>query len=132
MSSEDKLKAPVETIMRSPAVTAQFSDTVSSVVERMVSYDIGSVIIISGGVPVGIITERDILSKIVRANRDVNKTLAKDVMSSPLITIDAGKSLADALRILRDRKIRRLAVTRGGTLIGIITERRILEYLAST
>lgn len=132
MSSEDKLKAPVETIMRSPAVTAQFSDTVSSVVERMVSCDIGSVIIISGGVPVGIITERDILSKIVRANRDVNKTLAKDVMSSPLITIDAGKSLADALRILRDRKIRRLAVTRGGTLIGIITERRMLEYLAST
>lgn len=124
--------ASVESIMRSPAVTAQFSDTVSSVVERMVSYDIGSVIIISGGAPVGIVTERDIVNKIVRMNKDANKTLARDVMSSPLITIEANKSLADALRVLRDRKIRRLAVTRGGALVGIITERRILEHLAST
>lgn len=132
MLSEDKLMASVESIMRSPAVTAQFSDTVSSVVERMVSYDIGSVIIISGGAPVGIVTERDIVNKIVRMNKDANKTLARDVMSSPLITIEANKSLADALRVLRDRKIRRLAVTRGGALVGIITERRILEHLAST
>ncbi|MDH5687250.1 MAG: CBS domain-containing protein [Candidatus Bathyarchaeota archaeon] len=124
------LKASVESVMRRPPVTTLFSDTISSIAEKMVSKNIGAVIIMSGGTPTGIVTERDIVEKIVRARRDPNKTRAQEVMSSPLLSIEVDRSVADALRLMRDRKTRRLAVTRKGRLVGIVTERRILDSLA--
>jgi len=107
------LKALVETVMRSPPVTALFSDTILFVTEKMVANNIGAVIVMSGGEPAGIVTERDIVEKVVRLHRDPAKTRAQEVMSSPLVSIEAGKSVTDALRMMRDKKIRRLAVTKG-------------------
>lgn len=124
------LKALVETVMRSPPVTALFSDTVLFVTEKMVANNIGAVIVMSGGEPAGIVTERDIVEKVVRLHKDPTKTRAQEVMSSPLISIEAGKSVTDALRMMRDKKIRRLAVTKGGRLVGVVTERRLLDSLA--
>jgi len=115
--------------MRSPPVTALFSDSVSYIAEKMISNNIGAVIIISGGKPSGIVTERDIVEKIVRPRRDPDKTRAMEIMSSPLLTVEAGKSIEEALKIMRDKKIRRLAVTRDGRLVGIVTERRLLNSL---
>jgi len=125
------LKNSVETVMRSPPVTALFSDSVSSVIEKMITNNIGAVVVMSGGNPVGIITERDIIEKVVRSNRDPSKIRAEEIMSSPLISVEADKTLKDALTLMRDKKIRRLGVTRKGKLVGIITERRVLDALAS-
>ncbi len=123
------LNASVESVTRSPPVTALFSDTVSTVTEKMASSNIGAIIIISGGEPAGIITERDIVEKVVRTRKDSGKTRAQEIMSSPLISIEVDKPLREALRIMRDRKIRRLGVTKQGKLIGIVTERRLLDSL---
>ncbi|MEM1582515.1 MAG: CBS domain-containing protein [Candidatus Bathyarchaeia archaeon] len=125
------MKDSVESVMRSPPVTVLFSDSVSIAIEKMISNNIGAIIVISGGNPVGIITERDIIEKVTRVGRDPNKIRAEEVMSSPLISIEADKTIRDALILMRDRKIRRLGVTRRGRLIGIVTERRLLDALAS-
>lgn len=117
--------------MRRPPVTALFSDKVSSVVRKMISNNIGAIIVTSGGNPVGIITERDIVERIVRAGRDPSKTRAEEIMSSPLISIEANKTIRDALVLMRNKKIRRLGVTRKGRLIGVVTERRLLDALAT-
>jgi len=101
-----------------------------TVVYRMVTYAIGAVIIEDQGIPVGIITERDIIEKIVHANKDSTKTFAGDIMSWPLITIEQEKPIGEALRLMQDRDIRRLAVTKAGNLIGIVTERRLLGALS--
>jgi CBS domain-containing protein len=78
----------------------------------------------SGGNAVGIITERDIVGKVIRERGDVSKIRAQEIMSSPLVTVDSGRSVAEALELIRDKKqeIRRLAVTRQGRLVGIVTE----------
>jgi len=123
------LTSPVESVMRSLPVTALFSDSVSHVAEKMIANNIGAIIIISGGKPAGIITERDIMEKVVRTRRDPVKTRAMEIMSSPLLTIEAGKSVAEALKIMRNKKTRRLAVTRNARLVGIVTERRLLDSL---
>ncbi|MEM2876383.1 MAG: CBS domain-containing protein [Candidatus Bathyarchaeia archaeon] len=124
------MKTSVESVMRSPPVMAWFSDTVLSIVEKMVSNNIGAVIVCDNDlVPFGIITERDIIEKIVLTHKDPAKTLAQEVMSSPIISIEADKPITDALKKMRDNQIRRLAVTRNGILVGIITERRILDSL---
>ena len=123
------LKASVESVMRRPPVSALFSDTVSSIVEKMISNNIGAVVITSGGQPAGIVTERDVIEKVVRAHKDPRKTRAQDVMSSPLISIEVDGSVSDTLKTMRDKKIRRLAVTRNGRLVGIVTERRLLDSM---
>jgi predicted transcriptional regulator len=66
---------------------------------------------------------------VVALNKDSAKTLAKDIMSSPLITVDHKNSLTNALEIMCEKKIRRLAVTQNQKVIGIITQRRALEAL---
>jgi len=127
--SEDKLSLPVETVMRAPPLMAQFSDTITTIVDRMVTYDVGCCLIMSGGGHVGIVTERDIMERVVRPGRDASKTIAKDVMSSPIITIECNKPISHALKTMRDKHIRRLGVIKAGKLVGILTERRLLDSL---
>ncbi len=119
----------LESAVRSPPVTSLNSDTVSSILQKMVASDIGAVIVADGDKPAGIITERDILKRVLRTNKDPTKTFARDIMSSPLITVEYNKSLTHALKIMRDKQIRRLAVTQEGKVIGIVTQRRILAAL---
>jgi CBS domain-containing protein len=75
---------------------------------------------------VGIVTERDILRKLVEA--DEYKTLkVSDVMSSPLITIDGQAAIGEAADLITEKGIRRLLVTIDGKIRGIITERDIIR-----
>ena len=95
----------------------------------MITFDIGAVIVSDGNKHYGLVTERDILERVLEASKDPTKTLAKNIMSSPLTTVEYNKSLTDMLKIMHDKQIRRLAVIQEGEAIGIITERRILEAL---
>jgi CBS domain-containing protein len=121
--------ATVGKVMRCPPVTALFSDTLSSIAEKMVTCNIGSVIVMSGDAPTGIITERDIVRRIVIERRDPDQTLAQAVMSSPLVTIEADKSVTEALQLMRNMGIRRLVVVQDDKLVGIVTKRRLLRAL---
>jgi CBS domain-containing protein len=122
-------KASVEYVMRSPPVTVIFSETVSSIAEKMTSSNIGAVIVMKGGVPTGIITEKDIIAKVVRNHKDPEKTLAQDVMSSPLISVEVNTNVKDALKLMRLKEIRRLAITREKRLVGLVSERRLIDSL---
>jgi len=122
-------KASVSSVMRSPPVAAAPSETVASVAEKMVMENIGAIIIMSGEVPVGIVTERDMVEKVLRWGKDPRMTSVRDIMSPNIVTIEADESVIEALRMMRDRKIRRLAVARDGELVGIVTERRLLDSL---
>jgi CBS domain-containing protein len=119
----------VKSVMRSPVVTSSLSETVSSIAEKLISNDIGAIVVIRGdSKPVGIITERDIV-EIVRTNKDSNKTNAKDIMSSPLVTIEVDLPLLSAIELMRKKGIRRVGVTQNNKLVGVVTERRLLNYL---
>ena len=123
------LGGTIESAMRTPPVTALPSDTVSSVAQKMVTFDIGAVIVTDGHKHYGLITERDILEKVLEASKNPTTTLAKEIMSSPLKVIEYNKSLVDVLKIMHDKQTRRLAATQKGKVIGIVTERRILAAL---
>ena len=125
-------KITVDSVMRKP-VWASTNDTVLSIADQMVSENIGAVIIMKENVPIGIITESDIIKNVVCAHarhKDPAKTRAEHIMLSPLITIETGKSIIYALKLMRDRGIRRLVVVSPQRLlVGIITQRRLLEAL---
>lgn len=92
----------------------------------MVENDIGAVIVVENEKPIGIITEKDVLERVIMKQINMYTTQAKEVMSKPIISIDTGSSIKEALEVMRKHKIRRLAVTENGSLIGIVTERRLL------
>ena len=123
----------VEAIMRTPPIVVKAETSASEAIDRMVTRNVGSVIVIDEkGRPLGIITEKDVLERVFRANRDPFKTAAREVMSSPILTVEHTVSLEDALALMRGEKVRRLAVMEKGTLVGQLTERRILTSLSVT
>src|ERR687895_2511257 len=81
-------------------------------------------------IPVGIITERDIIFRVVAQNRGPFKITVKDIMSAPLITIDADKSVEEAMEILNKHKINRLPVVHDSSIIGILTTEMVLSNVS--
>lgn len=123
-TSLDISKISLGSAMRSPPVKVSTSDPASKVVDAMLKNNVGSVIVVEDHTPVGIITEKDILSRVVKVNREFSRTSAKEIMSTPLVTIDSREQLTEALGIMRNKGIRRLVVTKKGNPVGILTERR--------
>lgn len=120
------LQIPVEKGDRTP-VTVSMSDSVSVLVNKMVKENIGALVVVEKGKPVGIITEKDVLERVMKLEKDMNQTLAKDVMSKPLISIESDRPMKEALELMQKHNIRRIVVTKKGKLRGLITERRLLH-----
>ena len=102
-------------------------DSISVIVDTMIKEDVGAIVVVDEGQHVGIITEKDTLVRVVQPQKDFELTLAKDVMSKPLITLEANRTIREALEIMRRHNIRRLVVTEDGDLLGLTTERRLME-----
>ena len=81
-------------------------------------------------IPVGIITERDIIYRVVAQNRGPFKVTLKDIMSAPIITIDEDKSVEEAMAILNKHKINRLPVVHDSSIIGIVTTGIIMSNVS--
>jgi CBS domain-containing protein len=78
-------------------------------------------------IPVGIVTERDIIFRVVAQNKGPYKITLKDIMSSPIITIDSDKSAKEAIAVLKENKINRLPIVNNGALIGLVTTEMIVR-----
>jgi CBS domain-containing protein len=81
-------------------------------------------------IPVGIITERDIIFRVVAQNRGPFKATLKDIMSAPIITIDTDKSVEEAIAILNKHKINRLPIVHDSSIIGIVTTGMIIRNVS--
>ena len=119
------MKNTVETYMRTPPVMVLSSDKVLKVAEKMQAENIGAVVVMRRGSPAGIITEKDIIKKIIIDQKSPTKTTAEQIMSTPLVWIESDETVADALELMRENNVRRLAVIRNGRLVGLVTERRL-------
>jgi len=124
---EELLKAPIRRNMRKDPPTVTTTTPVSDAIIIMSTENIGSVIVVDNKKPIGIITEKDLMEKVLKLGRVAELTQIGKVMSKPVITIDADKTIKEALDFMHTKKIRRLAITENGDLVGIITERRLLE-----
>jgi CBS domain-containing protein len=94
---------------------------VKEVVATMNKFDIGSIIVVQAKRPVGIITERDILRRIVEPCLAPETLRAREVMSSPVATIDATANIDEASKIMARKKFKRLLVMENEKIAGIIT-----------
>lgn len=116
--------------MSSPVVTIDKKAKVRDAAQLMTEKRIGSIIITEDGRPVGIITERDVLERVVSPSRDPTMTETGEVMSSPLITIQREKGILEAMRKMREHDISRLVVMDDGTMVGIVSEKDIIRAVS--
>lgn len=113
-------------------VSIDIEASVSEATKIMVGEDIGAILILKNRAPIGIVTERDVLRKVVGPGLNPTHVSVKEVMSSPLITVSSGAGIAEALRTMSDKNIRRLLVMEDDNIIGIITEMNLLKAIRDT
>jgi len=116
----------VSSIMTREIVGVETDAPLTDAIRTMVEKNIGSVLATRKGAMVGIVTERDILRKLITADEYVTLKVG-DVMSSPLVTIDGRAAIGEAADLMTGKRIRRLLVTQDGEIRGIITERDIMR-----
>ena len=116
--------------MISPVITVESNTLVRDVAIIMTTKGIGSVIICDGGTPIGIITKRDIIQRLVASCGDPCEKKAGDIMSSPLISTNKGKGILAVMREMRNKSITQIVVMDGNKMIGIVSERDLIRALS--
>ena len=117
----------VKDIMSSPVITVDETETVDKVAQFMEMQRLGCIVVTDkDGRPVGIITERDLVTRVLAKNKLPSKLTAKGVMTSPLVTISPDETLSNAAKQMSRLNVRRLGVFYKGNLVGIISSKDVL------
>ncbi len=123
-------KMVVREAMSSPVVTVDEDEDVVKVAKMMDDHNIGAIIVTgSDGQPVGIVTERDIVIRVVAKGATPKDIRVKEVMTSPLKTVEPEMGLIDAMSLMSKLNIRRLGVTYRGELVGVVSVKDILRMV---
>jgi len=106
---------------------------VQEVVATMSKFDISSIIVVEEKRPIGIVTHKDIISKLMQARIPPDAVTAREVMTSPIITISEDASIEEAARLMSKKHIKKLIVTRNNNeLAGIITSSDLVREAPKT
>ena len=111
----------VREIMNSPVIVSSPDETVKEIATKMSDFKVGSVVVTESDKPVGIVTDGDIVTKVVARDLTPSGVYARQIMTQPLHTIDAGKEVTEAARIMRKLRVKRLGVTYRQKLVGIVS-----------
>lgn len=130
MSLDLTPKMIVKEAMTSPALSVHEEQDIVRVAKMMDDGNVGAVVVTEkDDQPLGIVTERDIVIRVVARGINPKGVKAKDVMTSPLRMVDPDMSLVDAMTLMNKLNIRRLGVTYKGKLAGIVTDKDILRIV---
>lgn len=117
----------VKDVMSSPVFTVEENASVKKVAQLMAEHKVGCIIVTSKeGNPLGIITESDLVVRVLAKNTLQSKLTAGVVMTAPLITVDSDETLSEAARRMSRLNIRRLGVMYKGRLVGLLSSKDIL------
>jgi isocitrate dehydrogenase len=119
----------VTSIMKSPVVSIEGNKSVAEALHRMQEKGISSILVTptAAGEQRGIMTKRDIISKVVSQGKDPKKLKVQEVMTPGLISVPPECPLRDAARLMIEKGIRRVLVSRGGEIIGIVSDTDIFR-----
>ncbi len=120
----------VREAMSSPVISVNESEDMVQVANKMREQKVGAVIVLNEhGLPVGIVTERDIVTRVVAEGVSPSTLLAGKIMTSPLKMVEPEMPLMDAMRMMDKENIRRLGVIYKGDLVGVITDRNVIRLV---
>lgn len=119
----------IGTLMKTELVTAAPDESVSQAAVSMSRNGVGAVLVLDGGTLVGVLSERDVLARVVAEGRDPTTTKVMDVATSQVVSVDVDTSLRECAALLQSKNIRHLPVLDGGRPVGILSGRDFFAYL---
>jgi len=120
----------VKDVMVTNLITIDAEATVKKAAELMDKHNIGCLIVVSYGNPIGIVTERDMLRRVLLQKRDIAKTRIGNIMSAPLMSSTPQTDVRDAVRLMNERRIKKLPVIEEGELVGLVSLTDVMRSLA--
>jgi CBS domain-containing protein len=111
----------VKDVMITNVVTVDVGVNIRQAVDRMNNHEIGCLVVLEKGHFAGILTERDVLRRVVAKARNPEKTLVGDVMSKPLTVVDPEASLEEAVKLMFEKQVKKLTVVKDKKLVGLVT-----------
>jgi CBS domain-containing protein len=111
----------VEEVMTQPPTAVAIDATLRAAARTMRDLDIGDVVVVEDGRPVGIVTDRDIVVRGLALGLDAETTGIGDICSRDLATLSPKDSVDDAERLMREKSLRRVPVVEKGTLTGVVS-----------
>jgi signal-transduction protein with cAMP-binding, CBS, and nucleotidyltransferase domain len=117
----------VRDVMTRTVVTATPDMSAAEAGKQMVENRVGNIIIVKDEGPIGIVTESDMVAKVIARNVKPGSIKLEQLMSKPLITTTSSDDIHDAVLMMAQKKIRRLPVIDNGALVGIITDADVIQ-----
>ena len=114
-------------VMVKQVITTRKDSTVEEAVKLMNEREIGCLIVTENDRPIGILTERDLLKRILVKSKDLKGMKVQDVMSMPLISVEPNVQIGDASRLMFQKNIKKMPIVKKGELVGLVTLTDILR-----
>ncbi|MEM1985671.1 MAG: CBS domain-containing protein [Nitrososphaeria archaeon] len=111
----------VRQVMNSPVITGKPNETVRDIAKKMTANEVGSIVIVENGKPVGMVTDGDIIDRVISKGLNPDEVKAKDIMSTPILTVDSEATIVDAAKYMRKNRVKRVGVTYKGRIEGILS-----------
>lgn len=121
MAGEESAILRVKDFMSINPLTIDENASVVEAAKAMAERGVGGCLVEREGKVVGIMTERDVVRKVVAKGLNPSKVKVSEIMSRPIVAVEPDTSIEDAVRVMAERRIRRLAVIEKNVLVGIIT-----------
>ncbi len=124
------MERTVAEVMTKEVVTAPTESPVRDVAQQMARHRISCVVIVGGGKPIGILSERDIVQLVATKPNMLVGLTARECMSSPVVSLPASTTLSETLKLMKERGFRRFPIVDDADrLIGLVTQTDILHSL---
>jgi CBS domain-containing protein len=125
---ESEVTLKVEDVMVKEVITIDENSTVKEAADIMNKFEIGCLIAVRKGKAMGILTERDLLKRVVAEGKDAIRTEVKDIMTSPLVVAEPSMDLGEAVKLMFQMKIKKLPVVDGKRLVGLVSLTDIARF----
>lgn len=121
--------AVIKTLMKTELVTATGDESVSHAALSMARNDVGAVLVLDGETLAGVLSERDVLARVIAEGRDPTTTKVSEVATSEVVSVDVGVSVRECATLLQSKGIRHLPILEGGRPVGILSSRDFFAYV---
>jgi CBS domain-containing protein len=118
----------VQNIMVSNVMTVETNTLVVGAVKLMNQQEIGCLVVTKKGSPIGIVTERDLLKRVLAESKNPKKVRVQEIMSKPLIVGKPDLEVGEVIELMLDRKIKKLPIVEDGKLLGLVTFTDLLSF----
>ncbi len=126
-----QVEQTVAKVMTKQVMAVELNVNAKDCAKAMAKRGVSCAVITQSGSAIGIVTERDLVSKVLAETIDAKNVLVRDIMSTPLITVGPDATLTGAAEMMAQYRVRRLVVVdENGTLVGIVTTGDIARALA--